>query len=163
MTSLADARRARARRKTVKAAQDHFRKEMPGSFKGKKWALEKIESTRAPMNEARRLIVWFQAQSVEVEDAAFNRGDALALITQTWREIKRKYGLIDPCQTMALDRLEDEYAGPADEEIDPEPLREALGQTLALRPAIPKKVALGRGALLRPHSNAPSRGANERT
>lgn len=121
----------RRRRKAVKAALDHFRSSMPGSFKGRKWALDKIKADKRPMAEAKRLVEWFRTQDIAFEDGGIDFSD----VQELRAKIVRRDGLLDSCHAMLLGRMERMIA---DGGLEGDEFKRLAAAALAMKSPLPK-------------------------
>ena len=103
--SLSDVRRERARKRSVDKAQDHFKRALPGRFKGRANALARIAKAKRPLREAKRLAAWFAAQRDNPDqhgDDTPDHSDVQELRTQ----LLRRDGVVDLPQAMILGRMD---------------------------------------------------------
>lgn len=110
VTTAADWRRERARKRTVRAALDLFNAALPGTFKGRAWAHGKITAAKAPGREARRLVEWFRRQDVTGSEPDADHIDH-SDVQELRVKILRRDGVLDQPQAMALARLDKMIAG----------------------------------------------------
>lgn len=130
-----DWRSERRRKRAVRAAQDYFRGELRGSFKGRSWALQKIAAHDRPLAEAKRLVEWFHRQGVaEAVDGEEIGHDS---VQELRVKLIRRDLVLDQPQAMLLNRM-DKLIALGD--MTRERFEHLAATVLAMKPALSPEV-----------------------
>lgn len=90
------------RKRTVKAALDYFESEMPGRFKGRAAAIERIRKHKRPLQEAKRSIAWLRTRDLDDTADELDFSDVQLVRAR----IIRRDGILDRPQAMLLARMD---------------------------------------------------------
>jgi len=119
------------RRRYEKTALSYFDSNMPGRFKGRSWARERIRRDPRPLKEAKRLVDWFRKQGLEIDshDIDFSAVQELRV------RILRKHGFLDTIHGMLFQRMERLIAK---DEMSQDRFETMAAAALAMKPALPE-------------------------
>ena len=119
------------RRRYEKTALSYFDSNMPGRFKGRSWARERIRRDPRPLKEAKRLVDWFRKQDLALESDDIDFSDVQELRAR----ILRKHGCLDTTHDMILRRMDRLIAK---DEMSQDRFETMAAAALAMKPALPE-------------------------
>jgi hypothetical protein len=120
------------RRRYEKTALSYFDSNMPGRFKGRSWARERIRRDPRPLKEAKRLVDWFRKQGLEID--SHEGAIDFSAVQELRVKIIRKHGFLDTTHNMLFQRMERLIAK---DEISQDTFETMAAAALAMKPALP--------------------------
>lgn len=110
MSTLTKAVPSRASAKRRENAEDraiaHFKKYLPGTFKGRRDAIQRIRSAKLPLREAKRLVVHFHKKGIGDPNAHDEGAVDFSDVQELRVKIQRKYNMVDQPQSLLLHRMD---------------------------------------------------------